>query len=80
MEYNIWKKDGGQNFEPNVTDQIWGRLQKKDNWYGFEKDPIKQREIGVILYIILMKKNKKKNDIGLYIKFYFIKYINIIYI
>lgn len=45
MGYNIWREDGGQNYEPNVTDQIWRRLQKKDNWYGFEKDPIIQREI-----------------------------------
>ena len=46
MKDNIWrKKDGGQEYEPNVTDQIWGRLQKKDNWFGFTQDLIKQRAI-----------------------------------
>ena len=46
MKDNIWRKeDGGQDHEPNVTDQIWGQLQKKDNWFGFNKDLIKQRAI-----------------------------------
>ena len=46
MKDNIWrKKDGGQDHEPNTIDQIWGQLQKKDNWFGFTKDPIKQRNI-----------------------------------
>ena len=45
MKDNIWRKDGGQEYEPNVSDQIWRRLQKKDNWFGFTQDLIKQREI-----------------------------------
>lgn len=33
------------NFEPNALDQRWKLLQEKDNWYGFKKDLLKQRNI-----------------------------------
>ena len=41
MNSNKWGKDDGH--EPNTLDQLWGDLQKTDNWYGFNKDCIKQR-------------------------------------
>ena len=42
MESTQWGKDDGH--EPNVTDQIWSVLQKKDNWYGMKEDCIHQRD------------------------------------
>lgn len=42
MESTQWGKDDGH--EPNVTDQIWSVLQKKDNWYGHKEDCIHQRD------------------------------------
>jgi phosphorylcholine metabolism protein LicD len=33
------------NFEPNALDQRWQLLQGKDNWYGFKKDLLRQRNI-----------------------------------
>lgn len=38
-----WGNDDGH--EPNALDQRWGDLQKKDKWYGLDKDLIKQRNI-----------------------------------
>jgi glycosyl transferase family 25 len=39
------KWSGGQEWEPYALDQQWRVLQKNDNWFGFEKDLIKQRNI-----------------------------------
>lgn len=38
-------KLSGEGFEFWALDQKWAELQKKDNWYCFDKDPIKQRAI-----------------------------------
>jgi GR25 family glycosyltransferase involved in LPS biosynthesis len=39
------EKLSGNGFEFWALDQKWAELQKKDNWYCLDKDPIKQREI-----------------------------------
>jgi glycosyl transferase family 25 len=39
------KWSGGKDWEPYALDQQWRKLQEKDNWYGFTKDLIKQRNI-----------------------------------
>ena len=39
------KWSGGPEWEPYALDQQWRVLQKNDNWFGFEKDLIKQRNI-----------------------------------
>ena len=36
---------GGKDWEPNALDQRWLDLQNKDNWYCFNNDLIKQRNI-----------------------------------
>ena len=39
------KWSGGAEWEPYALDQQWRQLQENDNWYGFKKDLIKQRNI-----------------------------------
>ena len=41
MESTQWGKDDGH--EPNTLDQLWGNLQKTDQWYGMKEDCIHQR-------------------------------------
>jgi hypothetical protein len=43
MQKDKWS--GGKDWEPYALDQQWKKLQKDDNWYGFNKDLIKQRAI-----------------------------------
>jgi hypothetical protein len=38
-------KLSGQGFEHWALDQKWAELQRKDNWFVLDKDPIKQRAI-----------------------------------
>jgi hypothetical protein len=39
------KWGGGSDWEPYALDQQWKKLQKTDNWYCFNTDLIKQRNI-----------------------------------
>ena len=39
------EKLSGDNFEQWALDQKWADLQRKDNWYALDKEPIKQRAI-----------------------------------
>ena len=39
------EKLSGDGFEHWALDQKWADLQRKDNWYCMDKDPIKQRAI-----------------------------------
>ena len=41
MSKDKWSQ--GNNWEPYALDQQWAKLQKKDNWYGFTNDLLKQR-------------------------------------
>jgi hypothetical protein len=43
MTIDKWGESG--DWEPNALDQRWEKLQKEDNWYGFKKDLLKQRNI-----------------------------------
>jgi GR25 family glycosyltransferase involved in LPS biosynthesis len=43
MTYEKWGKDNGH--EPNALDQRWLELQKRDNWFTYKDNLIKQRDV-----------------------------------
>ena len=42
MQKDKWTSDGWEEY---ALDQLWKKLQKKDKWYGFKNDLIKQRDL-----------------------------------
>ena len=63
MTIDKWGKSG--DWEPNALDQRWKKLQKEDNWYGFKKDLLKQRNIWSTIMNKGVGENKREQNIEL---------------